>query len=59
MLEIRENFSPVGYEEIISLAGGKAVHVTEAFDGSAKTGVSDVLNLFPVTAMFPKILTGS
>lgn len=38
MLEIRENFSPVGYEEIISLAGGKAVHVTEAFDGSEKTG---------------------
>ncbi len=38
MLEIRENFSPVGYEDIISLAGDKAVHVTEAFDGSEKNG---------------------
>ncbi|MDE7137499.1 MAG: hypothetical protein K2O29_03445 [Ruminococcus sp.] len=38
MLEIRENFSPVGYEDIISSAGDKAVHVTEAFDGSEKNG---------------------
>lgn len=38
MLEIRENFSPVGYEDIISSAGGKAVHVTEAFDGGEKNG---------------------
>lgn len=38
MLEIRENFSPSGYENIISLAGGKTVHITEAFDGSEKLG---------------------
>ncbi len=38
MLEILENFSPDGYENIISSAHGKDVHITEALDGSEKLG---------------------
>lgn len=38
MLEIRENFSAEGYEEIIRTAGQRSVHITEAFEKNEKTG---------------------
>lgn len=38
MLEIVENFSSEGYENILNSHGGKPVHITEALERGEKTG---------------------